>query len=100
MNASNKLNKPAYFIPDPWTKTPSDSSYFSRIITQAIIQAVNDNSQSKLEVKTVINLIIAFFSLISPHRFSKMMAYAVKSIRKPWRKALFLDMFLLSLIHI
>lgn len=94
MNASNKLKKPAYFIPDPWTKTPSDNSYFSRIITQAIIQAVNDNSQSKLEVKTVINLIIAFFSLISPHRFFKMLIYAFKSIRKPWRKALFLDMFL------
>ena len=94
MNASNKLNKPAYFIPDPWTKTPSDSSYFSRIITQAIIQAVNDNSQSKLEGKTVINLIIAFFSLINPRRFFKMMTYAVKSIGKPWRKALFLDMFL------
>ena len=94
MNAANKLNKPAYFIPDPWTKTPSDKSYFSRIITQAIVQAVNDNSQSKLKFKTVINLIIAFLSLVSPYKFFKMITYAFKSFGKPWRKALFLDMFL------
>ena len=33
MNASNKLKKPAYFIPDPWTNTASDSSFTSKVIT-------------------------------------------------------------------
>ena len=37
MNASNKLKNPAYFIPDPWTKTPSDGSFFSKSITEAIV---------------------------------------------------------------
>ena len=32
MNASNKLKNPAYFIPDPWTKTPCDGSFFSKSI--------------------------------------------------------------------
>ena len=50
MNASNKLINPAYFIPDPWTKTPCDDSFFSKSITDAIVQAVNDNSQSKLNI--------------------------------------------------
>ena len=47
MNASNKLKKPAYFIPDPWTNTASDSSFTSKVIHLAIKQAVNDNSEEK-----------------------------------------------------
>ena len=60
MNASNKLKDPTYFIPDPWTKTPSDRSYLSKTVSNAITQAVNDNSEEKLTLKTIINLGIAF----------------------------------------
>ena len=66
MNASNKLNNPAYFIPDPWTRTPSDNSFFSKSITEAIVQAVNDNSKSKLTLKTILYLIMAFIALVRP----------------------------------
>lgn len=94
MNASNKLENPAYFIPDPWTKTPSDGSFLSQAITSAIVQAVNDNSKSKLTVKTIVSLVIAFITLVNPLRYFSMMGYALKSFGKPWRKALFLDMLL------
>ena len=94
MNASNKLENPAYFIPDPWTKTPSDGSFLSQAITSAIVQAVNDNSKSKLTVKTIVSLVIAFIALVNPLRYFSMMGYALKSFGKPWRKALFLDMLL------
>lgn len=94
MNASNKLKNPAYFIPDPWTQTPCDNSYLSKSITEAIVQAVNDNSQSKLTLKTIFNLGIAFFALIKPARYFSMVKYAFSAIGKPWRKALFLDMLL------
>ena len=94
MNASNKLKDPAYFIPDPWTKTPSDSSTLSRRISDAIEQAVNDNSQSKLTLKTLFNLGLAFILLVRPSRYAPMLKYALKSIGKSWKKALFLDMLL------
>ena len=94
MNASNKLENPAYFIPDPWTKTPSDGSFLSQAITSAIVQAVNDNSKSKLTVKTIVNLVTAFIALVNPLRYFSMLGYALKSFGKPWRKALFLDMLL------
>ena len=94
MNATNKLKRPAYFIPDPWTQTKSDNSFLSRIVTDAIIQAVNDNSQSKLTTKTLINLFIAFIALVQPAKYIGMIKYALKAIGKPWRKALFLDIFL------
>tara|TARA_B100000780_G_scaffold261631_1_gene214174 strand:- start:743 stop:2050 length:1308 start_codon:yes stop_codon:yes gene_type:complete len=94
MNASNKLKKPAYFIPDPWTQTPCDGSFFSKSITEAIVQAVNDNSQSKLTVKTIFNLGLAFIALVKPTRYIPMVKYAINALGKPWRKALFLDMLL------
>ena len=94
MNASNQLINPAYFIPDPWTKTPGDESFFSNSISDAIVQAVNDNSQSKLTFNTIFNLGLAFFALVQPTRYIPMVKYAIKTQRKPWRKALFLDMLL------
>ncbi|MDB2549252.1 hypothetical protein N9X44_00785 [Porticoccaceae bacterium] len=94
MNASNKLKNPAYFIPDPWTQTPCDGGFFSKSITDAIVQAVNDNSQSKLTYKTIFNLGLAFVALVNPARYIPMVKYAIKALGKPWRKALFLDMLL------
>ncbi|MDC0387447.1 alkaline phosphatase family protein [Gammaproteobacteria bacterium] len=94
MNASNKLRNPAYFIPDPWTQTPCDNSFFSKSITDAIVQAVNDNSQSKLTYKTISNLGLAFIGLVKPTRYIQMARYALNTIGRPWRKALFLDMLL------
>jgi len=94
MNASNKLHNPAYFIPDPWTQTPCDNSFLSNSITEAIVQAVNDNSKSKLTFKTIFNLGLAFVALVNPLRYIPMAIYALKSFGKPWRQALFLDMLL------
>jgi hypothetical protein len=94
MNASNKLHDPVYFIPDPWTQTPSDNSFLSNSITEAIVQAVNDNSKSKLTFKTISNLGLAFVALVNPFRYIPMAIYALKSFDKPWRKALFFDMLL------
>jgi hypothetical protein len=94
MNAANQLNKPAYFIPDPWTQTSCDGSFFSRAIASAVSQAVNDNSQSKLTISTVLSLVLAFLALVRPSRFIPMLKYAMRALGKPWRKALFLDILL------
>lgn len=94
MNASNNLKNASYFIPDPWTQTPPDKSFYSKIITDAIAQAVNDNSQSKLTIKTVAYLCLAFLGLVKPSRYFSMIKYALSSRGKPWRKALFLDKLL------
>jgi hypothetical protein len=94
MNASNKLKSPAYFIPDPWTLTPSDGSFFSKSLHEAISQAVNDNSQSKLTLKSIFSLGLSFLCLVKASRLIPMMKFAISSKGRPWRKALFLDIFL------
>ena len=99
MNASNKLKNPAYFIPDPWTKTPCDNSFFSKSITDAIVQAVNDNSQSKLTFKTILNLGLAFVGLVRPTRYIPMAKFVFNSRGKRWRRALFLDILFFLLVR-
>lgn len=94
MNASNDLKNPSYFIPDPWTQTHSDDSFISRSISSAVSQAVNDNSQSKLTISSILRLALAFFVLVNPFRYYSLIKYAFMSLGKPWRKALFLDLFL------
>lgn len=94
MNASNNLHDPSYFIPDPWTQTSCDNSFLSKSITKAIVQAVNDNSKSKITLSTLLNFGLAFCVLVNPFRYIPMATYALKSFGRPWRKALFLDMLL------
>lgn len=94
MNTENRLKNAAYFIPDPWTKTPSDDSWWSRQLGKALAQAVNDNAQSKI---TKISALCIFLGLI---RFAKFRHYplylklAYQSIGSSWRRALVLDLFL------
>ena len=94
MNASNRLRSPAYFIPDPWTQTSSDGTFFSKSLHKAISQAVNANSQSKLTLKSIVSIGLSFLCLVKASRLIPMMKFAYSSKGKPWRKALFLDMLL------
>lgn len=94
MNAENRLTKPAYFIPDPWTKTPADDSWWSRRLGSAVAQAVNDNAQSKITKTSALNILLGLV------RFAKFKHYPLyfklvgKSVGASWRRALLLDLFL------
>lgn len=94
MNTRNSLSEPKYFIPDPWTNTDTDDSYLSKAVSKAINQAVNDNSEAKLSIPTIFNLIVAFIMLVNPSKYMSLIKYALSTYKKPWRKALFLDKFL------
>ena len=94
MNAENRLKNAAYFIPDPWTKTPPDDSWWSRHLGAAVAQAVNDNAQSKITKKSAL---IIFLGLIRFARFKHYALYfklARQSVGATWRRALVLDLFL------
>ena len=94
MNAANRLKKPAFFIPDPWTDTPSDNSFVSRALAQAVSQTVNDNTGGKITAQSALNLALATIALISPSRYFWFVKKLVWALRKPWRKAIFLDLLL------
>lgn len=94
MNAANRLRAPAYFIPDPWTVTPSDGSLWSERISSAISQAVNDNAQAHIRPINLIWLLLAFVRFARPRNYWTYLKLALRSRGAPWRKALFLDLFL------
>lgn len=94
MNAANRTEKPAFFIPDPWTVTPADKSLVSRSLAQAVSQTVNDNTGGKITAQSSFNLALASITLISPGRYFWFVKKLLWALRKPWRKAMFLDLLL------
>lgn len=94
MNADNRLENSAYFIPDPWTDTPSDRSRFNRMLSAAVAQAVNDNASSRLTLQTVLTLAVGLLRYARLKNYFQYLRMALGARRRPWRKALFLDLFL------
>ncbi|MFC5474716.1 hypothetical protein [Paraherbaspirillum soli] len=94
MNADNRLQQPAYFIPDPWTVTSPDRSFWSRALSKAVSQAVNDNSNERLSGRSLLALLGGLIRFARPRNYSRYVNLALRSRGRPWRKALFLDLFL------
>lgn len=94
MNAVNRLKTPSYFIPDPWTKTLSDSSWWSRKLTPVIAQIINDNSQSRITLTSAFYLIIAVLRFAQLKNVFTYCLLILRSKNAPWRKALIFDLLL------
>jgi hypothetical protein len=92
MNAENRLSKPAYFVPDPWTQTPPDGSWWSRALTEAVSQTVNDNSQARITPKSALQLVLALARFARPSHY--ILQLVLSSRQKPWLKPLVLDLLL------
>jgi hypothetical protein len=94
MNAENRLQKPAYFIPDPWTKTPSDGSFWSRALSEAVAQTVNDNAQARVTAKSAMQVLLALIRFARPKHYDRYLSLVLQSPKRPWLKALVLDLLL------
>jgi hypothetical protein len=97
MNTSNNLKNPSYFIPDPWTITKSDGSWWSSKLTKVIKQSVNDNSQSRITISSFFYFFLAFLRFSQFKNYAKYLKLFLRSYKSPWCKALFLDLFLSDL---
>ncbi len=94
MNAENRLCEPAYFFPDPWTQTPTDSSWWSRSLAQAVSQAVNDNAQACITPVSALQVVLGLLRFARVGHYGKYLSLVSASHRKPWLKALVLDLLL------
>lgn len=99
MNAENRLKGISYFIPDPWTQTPSDKSFWSRSLTEAVSQTVNDNAKAKITIKSAIQVAFALLRFARPNHYSLYLKLIANSRKRPWNRALVLDL-LLHDVHI
>ena len=94
MNAENRLKHPAYFIPDPWTQTPADSSWWSQSLSQAVSQTVIDNAKARITAKSAVQVVLGFLRFSRVKHYKKYLELVAGSRYKPWLKALFLDLLL------
>ena len=97
-NAENRLKKPAYFVPDPWTKTNPSGNWIVKALYQAVHQSVNDNAKSKLNFKSMISLglgLLLYVPLIRWFHYIKI----IFKLKKPGAKAIILDS-LLADVHL
>lgn len=93
-SAENRLQNPAYFLPDPWTCTHSDSSWWSKVLSQAIAQIVNDNAHQRVALRSLVHLALGVLRFARPRHWDLYAKLALRARRAPWRKALFLDLLL------
>jgi len=98
MNADLRMEKPDFFIPDPWTESQTDGSFWSKRIYGVIRQVVNDNAQGKITLKNKIFLLSALIKFAQKRNYIEyfQLALGVKKGKK-WNKALFLDLFLFDI---
>lgn len=94
MNTINRLSKESIFIPDPWTKTQSDSTWWSSKISKMLSQTVNDNSNNKISIISIFIILIGFLKFVRFKNYLTMIRLALSSYRSKWRKAIFLDRFI------
>lgn len=94
MNAKNRTANARFFVPDPWTNTEVTGSFLLRKLYGAIAQAVNDNSQSRLELSSVFWLIAGALVYARPRNYARYLRLVVTARKKPWNKAMFLDLLL------
>ena len=99
MNAENRLKKPSYFIPDPWTNTKSDNSSFSKRITNMLRQSVNDNGTRKLSLSSVICILEIMIRTFDLKRTNYLIKLITSALLKPWKRSLVLD-YLIHMVHI
>jgi hypothetical protein len=94
MNAENRLESPAYFIPDPWTHTPTDGSGWSRHLWRALSQVVNDNASGRLAPGSAAVLLAGLLRFARPRHYGLYLELSMGAIKHSWRRALLLDLFL------
>jgi hypothetical protein len=98
MNANNRCQDPAFFIPDPWTQTPVSAPPVARALYSAICQAVNDNASSRLTRKSALALVAGLALYARPANYFKYASLLEGAATgKSWSKALLLDLLLTDL---
>jgi len=94
MNASNRCRDAAFFVPDPWTPTSVTGPALLRKLHEAVVQAVNDNAQSRVTASSAAWLLAGAMAYAHPSNYLHYSALAAAARKRPWAKALILDQLL------
>lgn len=93
-NVDNRLSNPAFFAPDPWTKTKASGGKIFVGLSEAVSQAVNDNAHQKLTKNSILALIKGLGKYTSPKDYSYYMSKIAKLKSQVGVRAIILDKLL------
>jgi len=101
INAVNNTKNSPFWIPDPWVDTRISGKGFIKRIAKAIKQAVNDNSQEKLEVSTIVAILEGLLTKSQLSSWPQYLSGMFGAFKKQhWSKAIVLDRLLADIfIH-
>lgn len=98
MNVANRMTKPTFFIPDPWTNTKTDNSWISKFTHIAIRQLVNDNASGKIKFSTLFRILSVSAVIFNFGDICRLLSYILKAkFKKKWFKVIAFDFFLAKL---
>ena len=95
MNAENRCKNPAFFVPDPWVQGKVKGPWALRQLYAGMVQAVNDNAQSRLTLLSLMKLMIGiatYARIGSMKEYLRLMGNVIR--RQSWAKAMILDRLL------
>ena len=95
-NAANNTQRPAFFVPDPWTLTPFAGPNSLKFLYDGVRQASDDYANSRISPRSMVQLVLgalANFQVTSvPHYLRQMLNYYGQN--KKWYRALICDRLL------
>ena len=94
-NAANRLRRAKFFVPDPWTQTPSSGGFLVKKLSRSVSRFVNSNASGKVGLADIFWLLAGFVLLVRIKRWCTIFKMGMK-FRKPGVKAAILDMILLE----
>ncbi len=94
MNAKNRTHKAAFFVPDPWTRTPVTGDRSLHLLADALAQAVGDNATKRISPISYLKLLAGLMAHFRPSTIGTLVGLVVSRRSAPWANALFLDRFL------
>ena len=97
MNAKCRSRDLAFFVPDPWTKTDVITRPVVRRMFDGIVQAVADNAESRVTMRSLLNLALGAAVTARRRNYARYLGYVAGARRRPWNKAIFLDLLLADL---
>lgn len=93
-NADNRLQKPSFFVPDPWTDTSVSGNWIVRGLSDAVSQTVNDNAQSKISIKSILAILVGILVYVPISRIFTHYFKLFNNRKKAGVKAIILDSLL------
>lgn len=99
MNAANRTQDAAFFLPDPWTATPATGGRLLINLSKVVHNVVNDNATGRITPSSVFWLFASVLRYVPPAKYRWYAKFLLGVIhRQKWTKAQILDELLLDVL--